>query len=338
MKNVRNRDYAISFIRAIALIMIIICHFMQYYNNELAWWFNTGVQIFLCISGFLYSEKEIKNGYVFIRKGFVKLLTDYYIYIFISIVVYAVFAPQLLSLIGIVKLAFCSGVIAGLGHLWFVGTILFCYLLTPLFYEIIHRLLKENKAISILKTTIMMLIMYVALELFVSHFNAVYVMCYFVGYIIGMEKNMLGEKWTKVIGIIIIPAAIAFNLFQIYADYIVQYNMGNGIKALVYERFCSVSHVLLGISLFIILYIFYNKLNIENTVVEKILDLTDEYSYDVYLAHHVWINIGALSILNLNIHIVFRLLIILCLIGLEVYVIRLLARKFSNALLKRNNT
>lgn len=50
----RQMDYSISFIRLISFLLIITCHIQQYLNIVLAWWFNVGVQIFLCISGYLY--------------------------------------------------------------------------------------------------------------------------------------------------------------------------------------------------------------------------------------------------------------------------------------------
>lgn len=56
---------AISYSRFIAMVMIVLCHFFQFYNNELAWWFNVGVQIFLIISGFLYGMKSIEDPCLF---------------------------------------------------------------------------------------------------------------------------------------------------------------------------------------------------------------------------------------------------------------------------------
>lgn len=47
-KEKQVRDIKISFIRMIAMFSIILCHFFQYYHLELAWWFNVGVQVFLC--------------------------------------------------------------------------------------------------------------------------------------------------------------------------------------------------------------------------------------------------------------------------------------------------
>lgn len=61
------------------MLMIISCHIMQYYDLELAWWFNVGVQIFLCISGFLYGQKSIDNVTDFYNKRLKKILIPYYL-------------------------------------------------------------------------------------------------------------------------------------------------------------------------------------------------------------------------------------------------------------------
>ena len=53
-----EKNASISLIRMVAMSFIIICHIFQTYGNELAWWFNVGVQIFLIISGYLYCSKD----------------------------------------------------------------------------------------------------------------------------------------------------------------------------------------------------------------------------------------------------------------------------------------
>ena len=63
----------------LSMLMIISCHIMQYYDCELAWWFNVGVQIFLCISGFLYGQKNINNVTDFYNKRLKKILIPYYL-------------------------------------------------------------------------------------------------------------------------------------------------------------------------------------------------------------------------------------------------------------------
>lgn len=93
----RNRQNSVSIIRFIALCMIIVCHITQYYDLEICNWFNVGVQIFLCISGFLFSNKEIDNIPKFLNKRFLKVLIPYYIVFILYGILYYCFARDLFS-------------------------------------------------------------------------------------------------------------------------------------------------------------------------------------------------------------------------------------------------
>ena len=70
-------DYSLSFARMIAMVFIISCHFLQFYGNELAWWFNVGVQMFFFISGWIFSKKNMSIKVMV--KQFLKILIPYYI-------------------------------------------------------------------------------------------------------------------------------------------------------------------------------------------------------------------------------------------------------------------
>ena len=62
------------------MLSIILCHILQYFDNELAWWFNVGVQVFLFMSGFLYGKRATPSDDLkFIKKQFRKILIDYYV-------------------------------------------------------------------------------------------------------------------------------------------------------------------------------------------------------------------------------------------------------------------
>ncbi len=96
MQATHNRDYSISCARFIAMCFIIICHMMQrddFASNingaHISWafWFNVGVQMFLFLSGYLYGGKDSIDTISFYKKNFPKLLIDYYIFIFIILVV-----------------------------------------------------------------------------------------------------------------------------------------------------------------------------------------------------------------------------------------------------------
>lgn len=63
-------DYSISMIRAMSMVAIITCHFMQYLDIELAWWFNVGVQVFLCNLVICIRIEKLVTLLNFIKKRF----------------------------------------------------------------------------------------------------------------------------------------------------------------------------------------------------------------------------------------------------------------------------
>lgn len=83
LKNINGggQNPRISFVRMIAMCMILLCHVFQEYGNELAWWFNVGVQIFLVISGFLYGGKRFEQPLPILKKQFVKITLPYYVFL-----------------------------------------------------------------------------------------------------------------------------------------------------------------------------------------------------------------------------------------------------------------
>ena len=50
------------------MLLIVACHYLQYYNNGLAWWLNVGVQVFFVISGYLYGIRDIDNPLAFLKE------------------------------------------------------------------------------------------------------------------------------------------------------------------------------------------------------------------------------------------------------------------------------
>ena len=126
-----KRDNAISFIRFVSMTMIVLCHFLQYFNLELAWWLNVGVQLFFTMSGFLYGEKEIDKPIEFFCKQFRKILIPYWCIIIIVSLLHKLLLPSVFSWGKLISALFCVGTIPGMEHLWFVQYILICYLLCP---------------------------------------------------------------------------------------------------------------------------------------------------------------------------------------------------------------
>ncbi len=158
VEKLENRDYSISMIRCFSMCLIICCHMMQYLQMELAWWFNVGVQIFLCISGYLYgSDKKRENTIVFYKKQFSKILIDYYVVILPTIFIYFIFARDNINYKIAVDVFLTSNTLNGGGHLWFIAYILFCYFITPFlidFYTYLEMKGGRNMEISILDITL----------------------------------------------------------------------------------------------------------------------------------------------------------------------------------------
>lgn len=71
---------AISIVRVLAMLAIVLCHFLQAYDNKWAWVLNAGVQVFLVLSGYLYGHKEVGNWRKWFISRFVKLYVPLYIY------------------------------------------------------------------------------------------------------------------------------------------------------------------------------------------------------------------------------------------------------------------
>lgn len=73
----RSQSTAISYLRVLALIMIVSCHFLQKLDNKWAWVLNIGVQIFFLISGYLYGFKQIDNWILWLIKRIRKVYIPY---------------------------------------------------------------------------------------------------------------------------------------------------------------------------------------------------------------------------------------------------------------------
>lgn len=288
-----EKDYSISCVRFIAMIFIIICHMMQRDNFattvmgksiEWAFWFNIGVQMFLFISGYLYGKKNSIDTVLFYKKGFSKILIDYYIFIWIILVV-TFFLPLLdVDSDAIVGLLTFSGTVKGLGHLWFVPTILFCYLFTPIFFSVITAFDKKSDIRFWTESILLLLIIQIVMMRLFKSFSPAWINNYVLGMIYsrleirGKRNSYLFTMVTFILCIIIIP-------IQFQLDYWSDAEF-TGNVAVLYDYFCSYGHVFAGVFLTIIIRYFFNKIQKKE---HPILKWSDKYSYDVYLTHHVFV-------------------------------------------------
>lgn len=147
-------DY-VDFVRAISIICIFLCHYFMYGRLEgvgmlgrfMAGTFNI---VFFCISALLFGlswERKGKASFplrAFMTKRIVRLASSYWpclALVFVGFVIVGVKFGLKEVLLNTFFLAwFCK--MPGVGHLWFVTMIVFCYLSFVMLskYQIINKL------------------------------------------------------------------------------------------------------------------------------------------------------------------------------------------------------
>ena len=282
----QGRDLSVGMIRFISMIFIVFCHFLQFYEKESAWWLNIGVQIFLCISGFLYAKKEITDDVAFISNTFKKILIPFYLYIFSILPFYFLFFNGRFLMSEVGYTLFLSSRLPGLEHLWYVPYILLCYLFTPLLSEFCKKIheFKNSKFVIVLFLTVAIIDIF--LISFTRFLNAAWVSLYVTSYLI--SYRLFHNKITmKNILTWLVPLCLVSTSFRIYFTYF--FSVSSTAAALIVNKGILYSRACLGITLFFALYVLFNKINLDRVFTKKIIFLSDKYSYTIYLTHHIYI-------------------------------------------------
>lgn len=265
---------------------------MQYYACGLAWWFNVGVQIFLCLSGYLYGRKEILDALDFLKKQFMKILVPYYLVIVLVIIVQLIFVRNEISILHIAKALLVYGTLQGGEHLWFIPTILFCYILTPLINEVNNRIFKSKQ--PLIHILLAFILISVVVKLFVGYFNPAWVVCFYIGHILG--KNSINSKINTIVcKALVYTVAICLVSIQIIVSYILKIEMTGHINS-IYNIMCDYGHVFFGISIVLIFLDIFKHIRVP-AFAWKPISFLDSISYEGYLVHQFFI-LGTFSLLN----------------------------------------
>ncbi len=326
----QKRDLSISFVRMLAMMFIVTCHVMQYYNMELAWWFNVGVQMFLCISGYLYGRKKIPDILAFYRKNFVKILIDYEIVLLFVMAVTVLFTDISLTIPAVLGALFTVSTIDGGAHLWFIPTILMCYLLTPLYERVCSRA-EEKHAVLFLGG---ILLLFTGNELvfrqLTSYFNAAWINCYLIGF--ALRRFQQYRFWYGIAAVKMTVAGAVFISIQVGVRYLQVIALTDAWRPLYYPM-CDYGHVFLGVALFCFGRILLHPFCRFN-LIQRILQLSDRYSYQIYLTHHFFI-LGPFTLMALTANSWLNVLIILMLTVLTAVLLQKISAKISAVFMKK---
>lgn len=139
---------AISYVRVLAMMSIVLCHIFMClrlkYNDDfryLSLSLNIGCQVFLCISGFLYGNKEVADWKKWFNQRYHKIFVPYLILV-LFIAIFDIFYGSIhpigcyveygLGLSGFAWAGLPGWIHTLLAHTWFITAICLAYLITPL--------------------------------------------------------------------------------------------------------------------------------------------------------------------------------------------------------------
>lgn len=294
----KSYDYPLSLIRFLSVCSIVLCHILSYYGNDLSNWFNVGTQVFLCISGYLYGQKDIKDCKSFYLRRFVKILIPFYI-VLIPALILNILTGKIDVFTGL-RALLMNVTVEGGGHLWFVPTILFCYVITPILQSFFNG---SKKGSFIVVTVLGVQIITLFCLGFAIFYPGPWIACYFIGYAIGYNEKSQFIKREHIL--ICFALLAAMNILQIYIDYGLRLQL-TGIIGKIYVYWKNFNHVWLGTFLFCGLKWLLERIPF-NKKVKKALDVTDYYSYETYLVHQ-FIILGPFSLLSVSTFLVVNLM------------------------------
>ena len=298
-----NKESSISYYRVIATIFILICHIGTQYNSGIiAEGFLVGVQMFLLLSGYL-SAKGIdkKRGFGYIGKRFLRILIPVWIftvpYMIVAVIMnmYGVldFVPYLLGIFGIPRLVNAPefAVVQGLSHLWYVSIALICELIAPLLLAIKKKVKKRGAAYY---ATFLASVLLLHLLSLLTQIRFDYIAVFATG--VFLSDFLKAKENSKRI--------IFANLSLIFAlalRVVVQMKFDNSAM---YEGFVRpFVYLVLAVALFIdikAVVTFAKRKMPEKLVDNKVVSFFERFSYEIYIAHYIFI-VGPLNVYLLGI-------------------------------------
>lgn len=294
------KDSAISLIRIISMLFIIICHVGQYYGSAaIGQLFNVGVPIFLFISGFLYGKKDIHTWVNWGKKRWISLMIPCYVWLLLLVITgllthIEVINGQscwlvLLNLQGIsflIDTANWAQMSGGLGHLWFLTALMLCYACLPLLQKALPWILTRTKGVLTFLILVAFIIKCICDYTVGIHLG--YLLTFSIGYFWSKRWSMPSSR-TIVVWCCIAIASCALRVSgKILWDDTFLYN-----KVIVY-----ISQTLLAICIFQILYWLHSTCRRKTPYIVVwggASQYIDKLTFYIYITHYIFLT-GAFNV------------------------------------------
>jgi peptidoglycan/LPS O-acetylase OafA/YrhL len=331
-----NKDYALSLIRFVSTVLILSCHTCEWIgftlgkSNSLGILGNycsVGVQVFLILSGYLYGARsglfDVESRQAFIFGNFKKILLVYYVYVILIIIpVYYLLQPGTIGIYSIWNLLTCSGTIWGVHHLWFIPYILTCYIITPLLYDFKLLVLKKNWHLFhfMCILVVVMLLVEIIGRAFGSYFIGAWINCYIFGFFLPNMASQLKKKGQYWVAVALAVLSTFGNLYTLYVRYQLLPDYQSGLKYELCTYFINYSRVLFALTIFCVLLLIGKLLINKSNIIQRILDFSDKYSYDIYIVHMIYVK-GILSLLDFTNSYIFNVILMLITTIVSAYIL-----------------
>lgn len=288
-----NKNISISIIRVLAMLSIVMGHiftYLQIYTYQL---FSVAVNLFLFLSGYLYSNKEIKDKKNFLINRVHRILIPFWLvclFIYLYLIIFDNFSDFYQILINIFNLQGIDRILVisklninlcpkALQHCWFLTVIFFSY--------IIMLCLKTTKIEKYIESKpIIFLIIFILLQIALAFcgIHIVLILCFFLGYFYG--KHISYYKSLSKQGFIILSLTTFFVclLRLISRKYIDGTILHNSVIA-------GWSFNFLAMWLFISIDFICKKWNLlaDNISKSFIWRALEKLSYPIYLVHFMFL-------------------------------------------------
>lgn len=283
-----EKNISIQLIRVIAMFMIIMDHILVCltfsFQPMLVQIFNSGVFIFIFISGFLFEKKNVTNWGKWLKRRVFRICIPLWIFMIIDFILEAVLWGTFnikYVFIYAFNLQGILGVNIGGTNLWFLTLIMICYLITPFLQWIKQRHFGKKFAIvvSVMAAILQIILAYTTdIGMVVGHtlsWCVIAIGMYVVGYFAGnsiLSEN-IGKRRIIILTVFIVLAVCMVLIFN---------HMYDG--QIIYDRIV-IFYGMVVVDLWICTVIYKIGQYVKQAWVKKIVQHLDSISYEFYIVH-----------------------------------------------------
>lgn len=292
MEKKTGKNGAISCIRMVSTLMIVLLHILQRISTEkfgvITDWINLSLVMFCCISGFLYSRRTIPDTGKWYLHRYKEIAIPSMLVGLVTVIVFALMGEMdgskainsLLSCLGLQVLVPDSWMFI---QLWFLSYLLVFYVTVPIFQKLDIQKMSDLKFWTLIAgATVILQIVFAVLErlLKIPFLSVGILLRFYLPYFVFKRYDIADRGLRKIMYLLTALSVVAIAVIC-YVRYFMQADSLGGLAELMFVYTQS----LVGFVLFYWIYTASKGIKADN----KILRISDKLSYPVYLTHCLFI-------------------------------------------------